>query len=140
MKSSTLLRVAAGLVLFQALGHTIGSVLVTPPPESAEATMRGAMAAFRFTVAGVERSYLDAYVGSGWTISVLLLASVVLLWQLARLSIDAPRIARPMIYALAAAFGGMTVVGAVYFVLPPTALAAGITVCLCAAGLGARGV
>lgn len=138
MKSSTLLRVAAGLALFQALGHTIGAVLSSPAPGSEEATLRGAMTAFRFTVAGVERSYLDAYLGSGWTITVLLVAAAVLLWQLARLSVEAPRLARPMIVVLAAAFGAMAAVGAVYFVPPPTVLAAGITVCLVAAGLRTR--
>jgi hypothetical protein len=139
MRSSTLLRIAAGITLFQAIGHTVGAVLIAPPPQSEEGALRAAMAAFRFTVVGVERSYLDAYLGSGWTITVLLLASAVLLWQLARLSLETPRLARPMIFVLAAAFAGMTAVGALYFVLPPTALAAGITCCLCAAGLRARG-
>lgn len=139
MKSSTFLRVAAAITLLQAVGHTIGSVLSAPQPQSEEGALRVAMAAFRFTVAGVERSYLDAYVGSGWTITVLLLASTVLMWQLARLSVEAPRVARPMIVALAAAFAAMTAVGAIFFVLPPTVFAAGITVCLGAAALGARG-
>jgi hypothetical protein len=44
-----------------------------------------------------------------------------------------------MIFALAAAFAAMTDVGAVYFVLPPTALGASIAVCLSATGLSARG-
>lgn len=135
MTSSSWLRVAAGITLLQTLGHTVGAVLAAPAPESAEATLRGAMDAFRFTVAGVERSYLDAYLGSGWTISVMLLATAVLLWQLARVAATALLVARPLILTLAAAFGGMTVVGALYFVLPPTVMAAGITACLFAAGL-----
>jgi hypothetical protein len=97
------------------------------------------MDAFRFSVAGIERSYLDAYLGSGWTITVMLLASAVLLWQLARFAGDTPGAARPLILTLAAAFGGTTVVGAVYFVLPPTVLSAAITVCLCAAAFRATG-
>lgn len=139
MTSSTWLRIAAGLALFQTAGHTVGAVLAKPAPASAEATLRGAMDALRFTVAGVERSYLDAYVGSGWTISALLLASAILLWQLARLAADAPLVARPLILTLAGAYGGMTIVGATYFVLPPTVVAGGITACLCAASFRARG-
>ncbi len=133
MTSRTWLRVAAGLVLFQAIGHTIGAVLIAPEPGSAESSVRSTMDAFRFSVAGIERSYLDAYLGSGWTITVMLLASTVLLWQLARLVVDAPRAARPLILTLAVAFGGTAVVGAAYFVLPPIVLSAAITACLCAA-------
>lgn len=136
--SARWLRIAAGLTLVQALAHTIGAVLVTPTPGSAESSLRDAMRAFRFVVAGVERSYLDAYLGSGWTITAMLLASVVLLWQLARMVVDAPRVARPLIVTLIAAFGGTTAIGSVYFVPPPTVFAAAITLCLCAAVFGVR--
>ncbi len=137
MTSSSWLRISAGLALFQAVAHTIGAVLVAPETGSAESSVRSTMDAFRFSVAGIERSYLDAYLGSGWTITVMLLASTVLLWQLARFVVDAPRTARPLTLTLAVAFGGTTVVGAAYFVLPPIVLSAAITACLCAAAFRA---
>lgn len=140
MTSSSWLRISAGLALFQAVAHTIGAVLVAPETGSAESSVRSTMDAFRFSVAGIERSYLDAYLGSGWTITVMLLASTVLLWHLARLVVDAPRAARPLILTLAVAFGGTTVVGVAYFVLPPIVLSAAITACLCAAAFRATAV
>ncbi|MDX2263021.1 MAG: hypothetical protein SFU84_15115 [Gemmatimonadales bacterium] len=125
------LRLASALALFQALGHTFGSVLPSPVAGSPEASVRETMAAFRFSVGGMERSYLDAYLGSGWIISAMLFGSSILIWLLAREADLAPQRVRPLLLTLAALYGSMTVVGAVYFVLPPTLVAGAVTGCLC---------
>jgi hypothetical protein len=70
MQSATWLRIAAGLAAFQTVGHTIGAVLAGPSsPE--EAALRETMGAFRVSLMGMERTYWDFYLGSGWAITAL---------------------------------------------------------------------
>jgi hypothetical protein len=56
-----------------------------------------AMRSYRFDAGGVSRTYLDFYLGLGFTVSVFLLLQAVLLWQLAAIAkVDSVRI-RPLI-------------------------------------------
>jgi len=75
----------------------------------------------RFNVMGANRSYLDFYMGLGWSISVLMLMQTILLWQLASLARTEPARLRPLIavIALATAGGGLI---AWRFILPIPAL------------------
>jgi len=56
-----------------------------------------AMTEVRFDTMGANRSYLDFFMGFGWSISVLMLLQTVLLWQLASLARADPTRVRPMI-------------------------------------------
>ena len=83
-----------------------------------------AMTAVRFETMGANRSYLDFFMGFGWSLSVTMLLQTVLLWQMASLArTDAARL-RPMI----AAFAVATLAGAIiawHFIFPVPALFAG---------------
>ena len=61
------------------------------------------MTGTHFQVMGVSRSYLDLYLGLGWTVGVFLALQTVLLWQLASLARTGAAQARPMIAAFALA-------------------------------------
>ncbi len=139
MQSTTWLRIAAGLTLFQAVGHTFGAVLASPSHGPAEAALREAMRAFRVTEMGMERSYWDFYFGSGWTITVLLVTAAAVMWWLVPVTRQTPAAARVVILALAAGYAAVTVVSALYFVTAPIVVAAAITISLGAAALAARG-
>jgi hypothetical protein len=62
-----------------------------------------AMSIVRFDTMGANRSYLDFFMGFGWSISVLMLLETVLLWQLASLARSDLAQVRPMIAAFALA-------------------------------------
>ena len=68
-----------------------------------------AMTDVRFDAMGANRSYLDFFMGFGWSLSVSMLLQTILLWQMASLArTDAGRV-RPMIavFALAQLAGGI---------------------------------
>jgi hypothetical protein len=98
MKPALLLRIASVLTLFFAVGHTIGGMQSWSP--AGETDVLGAMRSYHFDAGGVSRTYMDFYLGLGFTITVYLLLQTVLLWQLATIAkVDSIRI-RPMIVSL----------------------------------------
>jgi hypothetical protein len=140
MKSRTWLRIAAGLTLFQAVGHTFGAVLAPPTQGAQEAALRESMRAYRVVAMGMERSYWDFYFGSGWTITVFLLTIAAVLWTVGRIAEDAPGLARPVVAVLGIGYGAVTVVCALFFVTAPIVVAALITICLVGAWTTCRRV
>ena len=130
MKTRTRLRIASGLTLFLAAGHTFGAVLAAPTQGAEEAALREAMRAYRVVSMGMERSYWDFYFGSGWTITVFLLTVAAVIWVVGRIAAEAPGLARPAVGALSIGFGAVTVVCGPYFVTAPIVNSAAITICL----------
>ena len=138
MTTAGWLRVAAGLTLFNAVGHTLGAVLAQPsgPPEAA---LRDAMRGYRVVMMGVERSYWDFYLGSGWAITVLVLTMAAVMWLLASVARRNAQAVRPIVAALAAGYAGLTLVSVLYFVTAPTVNLALITVSLAVAMMKSGG-
>jgi hypothetical protein len=97
MNASLLLRLASGISLLFAAGHTLGGLTSSWSPIG-ETDVFAAMRRFRFDVAGANRSYLEFYRGFGFVLSVYLVMQAVLLWQLASVA-KADRIqAQPLIW------------------------------------------
>ena len=128
------LRIASLISLLFAAGHTLGGRKAWSPLGETETltAMRT-----RFEVFGVERSYLDFYLGFGFTISVLMLLQTVVLWQLAGLARSSVAQVRPIVIAFAVASLGCTLL-AWRFIFPvPTIFGAVLTATLfVAAALG----
>lgn len=122
MTTTLLLRVAAGISLLFAAGHTLGGTKRWSP--MGENEVLKAMATVRFDTMGVDRSYLDFFMGFGWTISVAMLLQSALLWQMASLARSDAMQVRPMIatFALATLASGLI---AWRFILPVPALFCG---------------
>jgi len=100
--STTLwLRISAIISLLFAVGHSLGGLQNWSP--IADNPVLQAMRTVHFDVMGVNRSYLDLYMGFGYTLTVNLLLQSVLLWVLSNLARTHAAIARPMIAAFAAA-------------------------------------
>jgi hypothetical protein len=55
------------------------------------------MRSFHFDAAGTSRTYLDFYLGFGYTITVYLIMQVVALWQLATIAKSNAQSVRPLI-------------------------------------------
>jgi hypothetical protein len=95
MKPVLLLRIASIISLLFAVIHTMGGANAWSPV--GETDVLRAMRSYHFNAGGVSRTYLDFYLGLGFSVGVFLLLQAVLLWQLATLAkTDSVRV-RPMI-------------------------------------------
>jgi hypothetical protein len=131
MKTPLLLRIAAGISLLFAIGHSIGGLQKWSPMGDNEVLK--AMQAVHFDVMGHQRSYFDFYMGFGWSISVTMLMQAVLLWQMSSFALTNAAAVRPMIatIALATLAGGVL---AWIFIIPiPAVFSAVLVIDLAAA-------
>jgi hypothetical protein len=101
MTTTLLLRIASAISLLFTAGHTLGGRKQWSPNGDNEVLR--AMTSVHFDMMGVNRSYLDFFMGFGWTLSVFMLMETVLIWQLANLSQTNIEAARPMIVVIAVA-------------------------------------
>ena len=123
MTTTLLLRIASVISLLFAIGHTLGGLKKWSPMGDNEVLT--AMTNVHFDVMGANRSYLDFFMGFGWSLSVAMLLQTALLWEMASLArTDAVRL-RPMIaaFALATLAGGLI---AWRFIFPVPVLFSGV--------------
>src|SRR5881398_3332634 len=136
MTTSLMLRIASAISFLFAVGHSLGGLSKWSPVD--DNPVLRAMANTRFDVMGASRSYLDLYVGFGWSISVFMLLQAVLLWQLAGIArTDAAR-ARPMIGAFALASLASGLVACFFIFIIPVLFSAALFVALVLAWLARR--
>src|SRR5262245_35713743 len=136
MTTTLLLRIASAISLVFTAGHSLGGLRKWSP--MGENEVLRAMTAVRFDTMGANRSYLDFFMGFGWSLSVAMLLQTVLLWQLASIAQSEPARVRPMI----AVFTLATLASAVIawrFIFPiPALFACALTIVLAAAYIVAR--
>ena len=101
MTTSVLLRVSAIVSLLFALGHSLGGLRKWSP--MGDNDVLKAMETIRFDTMGANWSYLDFFMGFGWSLTVAMLLQSVLLWQLASLARTDASEVWPMIAAFAVA-------------------------------------
>lgn len=136
MTTTLLLRIASVISLLFTAGHSFGGLRKWSP--MGENEVLAAMTAVRFDTMGANRSYLDFFLGFGWSISVAMLLQTVLLWQMASLARTDVANVRPMIavFALATLASGII---AWRFIFPVPALFSGVLfIALAAAHVVAR--
>jgi hypothetical protein len=123
MTTTVLLRIASVISLLFALGHTLGGTKRWSP--MGDNDVLKAMTTVHFDTMGANRSYLDFYMGFGWSLSVALLLQAVLLWQIASLARSGAVQLRPIIaaFALATLASGLI---AWLFIFPVPALFSGV--------------
>jgi hypothetical protein len=136
MTTTLLLRIASVISLVFTAGHTLGGLRKWSPMGDNEVLK--AMTAVRFDTMGANRSYLDFFMGFGWSLSIAMLLQTVLLWQLSSLARADPVQVRPMI----AVFLLATLAGAVIawrFIFPvPALFSSALVIVLAAAYAMAR--
>jgi len=130
MTTTLLLRIASAVSLLFTAGHTLGGLQKWSP--MGENDVLKTMTAVRFDTMGASRSYLDFFLGFGWSISVAMLLQTILLWQLAALAQPDPARVRPMIavFVLATLASGVI---SWRFIFPVPALFSGALVAVLAA-------
>jgi hypothetical protein len=132
MRARMFLRVASILTLFFGLGHTLGFPWVgraTPELLSKLAEIR----AMSTVTEGFARSYWDFHVGFGLYISLMFLATAILLWRVGSLSGAEPRLARTTAVVFCGLFVADVTLNFMYFFWLPIAFAAAIAASLAAA-------
>jgi hypothetical protein len=136
MTTTVLLRVAAVISLLFAAGHMLGGTRQWSPMGANQ--VLDAMTSVHFDVMGVSRSYLDFFMGFGWSLGVAMLLQSALLWQLAAFARTDASAIRPMLATFVLATLASTVI-AWFFILPlPTIFSAVLLVVLIAAYMTAR--
>jgi hypothetical protein len=118
MTATLLLRLASVVSLLFGLGHSMGGLQKWSP--MGDNDVLKAMTAVHFDVMGAQRSYLDFFMGFGWSLSVTMLMQTVVLWQLASLARRNPADARPMIAAIALATLASVLIAWRFIFLIPT--------------------
>jgi hypothetical protein len=101
MTTTLWLRISSIIALLFAAGHTLGGLKHWSP--MGENPVLKAMRETRFDTMGVSRSYLDFYLGFGYSLSVAEFMLAVVLWQLATLARTDALAVRPMIAVIAVA-------------------------------------
>ena len=136
MTTTLWLRIASVISLLFTAGHTMGGLKQWSP--MGDNPVLKSMTDVRFDTMGANRSYLDFFMGFGWTISVLMLMESILLWQLASWArTDAARL-RPVIAVIALAAAGNVAIAWQFIFLVPAVLSAALAVTLALAFVAAR--
>lgn len=123
MTTTLLLRIASVISLLFTAGHSLGGLKKWSP--MGDNDVLKAMTAVHFKTMGVNRSYLDFFMGFGWSLGVVMLMQAVLLWLMASLASTNVAQVRPMILVFALATLATAVI-AWRFLFPVPALFSGV--------------
>src|SRR3954454_13273702 len=125
------LRISSVIALLFAAGHSLGGLKYWSP--MGENPVLKSMRDIHFDTLGVSRSYLDFYMGFGYSLTVAQVMQAALLWQIAALARNEVANLRPMIPVIALANRAGAII-AWRFILPIPAIFALIQLaCLTAA-------
>jgi hypothetical protein len=91
------------------------------------------MRSIHFDVLGSNRTYWDFFVGFGFFVTVFLVFSAILTWQLGGLPAGTLALMRGTAWALVICFGALVILSVRYFFVIPIAFSIVIFLCLAAA-------
>jgi hypothetical protein len=129
MSATILFRIAAGVFVLFAAGHTFGFLSFKPPTAEALA-VQAAMSNVVFKVGKSDLSFGGFYVGFGLSCTASMLFSAVLCWQLGALAIVHPRTIAGVAWSLFGVQLAGVALSIKYFGLPPTIFSAGLAALL----------
>jgi hypothetical protein len=139
MRASLFYRIAAVLLLFFAVGHTLG--FRQSDPQSGVDALLGSMRSIHFEVQGFTRTYWEIFEAAGFSVGVFYVFAAILAWQLGGLPAATLALMRGTAWAFALCFAAITVVSWKYLFLLPIVFSIVIALCLTAAAwLSARPV
>jgi hypothetical protein len=138
MSATLLYRIAAGLLLLFAVGHTLG--FLGFKPASAEGlAVRDAMNTVQFDFKGTSYTYGGFYNGFGLTVTAYLLFAAYLAWHLGGLAASQPQSIGALGWVFAAVQLACVVLSVAYFFLVPALFSGLVVVCLAWAAWLLRG-
>ena len=131
MRASILYRISSVLIVLYALGHTLG-FRQTDPSWGVDQTL-AVLKRTTFHVQGFDRTYYGFYLGFGLFVTVFLLFTAVVAWELGRLP-EATLAQLPWLrWGLALCYAGSLFLGLRYFFMVPIVFSAVIFLCLATA-------
>jgi hypothetical protein len=131
LKPSILYRIASVLLLLFAALHGFGFQQVDPA--WGVDSLIGSMRSVHFDLMGSSRTYWDLFVGFGLFLSVFLVFTAVLAWQLGGLPHQTLALLRGTAWALVICFAAITIVCLKYAFIVPIVFSILILLCLTAA-------
>jgi hypothetical protein len=139
MKATVLYRIAAVLLFLFAVAHTFGFLKFIPPTPEGRAVF-SAMNEVHLvpTPTGPVFTYGLFYRGLGWFVTVYLLFSAFLAWNLGQLARQFPAAMRPLAWMFCAVQLVTAILSWAYFPMPPVIFSAVITIYLGWAALTLR--
>ncbi len=130
MKPSLLYKISSALLVLFAAAHTYG-LNQQPSNRAAVETITFAMRNVHFEIMGATRSLWDFYFGFGMLLTVFLLFSALLSWQLGSIVRNA---SLPLVaWGFAACYAAVAILCWIYFFLAPGIVSTVIALCLVAA-------
>ncbi len=129
MRSVVLYRIASGLLVIFAAGHTFGFLRFKPPTAEGIA-VRDAMNQVSFSVGGKRFRYGDFYVGFGLFVSAYLVFAAFLAWRLGDLANRMPEAIGSLGWAFFAVQLATLVLSWIYFFPITVAFSALVVICL----------
>ena|SRR5215471_2234618 len=128
MKASLFYRIAAVLLLFFAIGHTLG--FRQADPKWGVDALLASMRSIHFVVMGSTRTYWDMFLAAGFSVAVFYFFAAILAWQLGGLPAETLAHMRGPAWAMAVCFAAITVVSWKYLFAIPIVFSSAITLCL----------
>jgi hypothetical protein len=129
MNPLLLYRVAAGLLAFFAIGHTVG--LLPPRHLMPEAkAVRDSMFGVHFQVMGADSTWGGFYLGFGLFVTVYLLFAAIFAWQIGNLSQSRPQEIQVLAWTFFVSQVATAVLSWKYFFLAPTIFSILISICV----------
>jgi hypothetical protein len=123
-------RIASYLLVFYALGHTLGAVTGTPHFGAESDAVIALMKSIHVRAQGADCSWWGFYRGFGAVISVQFVLAAVLTWHLGGMTAHERHRVAPVAWALLASSAAGAVIAWVYFFPAPIAFATAITLVL----------
>lgn len=131
MTTTLLYRTAAVLLLLFALGHQLGFRRVDPAWGIDQFV--GGLKQTRFEVQGATRTYWGFYAGFGFFVTILLVFSAILAWQLGAMPAELLATLRFLRWAFAACYVLIAIMTWRYFFVAPTVFAVLVAIVLASA-------
>ena len=136
MTTTLWLRISSVITLLLTAGHTLGGLKYWSPMGNNPVLQ--AMRTVRFETMGASRSYLDFYMGFGYSLTVTQVMLTILLWQIATLARTDAVSVRPMIAVITLAVAACGVIAWRFIVPVPALFCLVQMVCLAVAYVVAR--
>lgn len=136
MRASILYRISSVLILLFAIGHTLG-FRKTDPSWGVDQAL-SILKRTTFHVQGFDRTYYGFYAGFGYFVTVFLLFTVLVTWELGRLPAATLTQLPWITWGLALCYAGSLLISFHYFFIAPLIFSALIFLCLAAAAVVAR--
>ena len=128
MEPKVLLRIAALLILFLAIGQAIDHFTRKMTPDPVEKEVIRQMEQYKFNVNGSMRSWDDLYEGLSLDVSIVLLILTTIFSMLASVAKKHPKICFDFLWPYLICFIALTVTGFCFFFIVPGI--AGLIICI----------